>query len=113
MSRNSNPPACHGELSAKSLESLKSMATPDESAASLFQRTDTQPFHTGIPFLDRFGVRPGQGLEVMGASGAGKTELLIQLAVSCILPKRWNGAFYGGSEGAPVGLWTRVYTASA
>jgi ABC-type transporter Mla maintaining outer membrane lipid asymmetry ATPase subunit MlaF len=55
------------------------MATPDESAASLFQRTDTQPFHTGIPFLDRFGVRPGQGLEVMGASGAGKTELLIQV----------------------------------
>ncbi|XP_024527405.1 DNA repair protein XRCC2 homolog isoform X2 [Selaginella moellendorffii] len=50
------------------------------------------------PPLDRAALRPGHVLEIAGPSGSGKTELLIQAAVSCVLPASFNGVSYGGSE---------------
>jgi RecA/RadA recombinase len=39
-------------------------------------------------------------LEVVGHTGSGKTELLVQAAVTCILPEEADGVRYGGSAGA-------------
>jgi DNA-repair protein XRCC2 len=44
-------------------------------------------------------LRPGNVLEVVGASGCGKTELLVQAAVTCLLPARADGVEYGGNGG--------------
>ena len=44
-------------------------------------------------------LRPGHVLEACGGSGCGKTELLVQAAVTCILPEEADGVRYGGSAG--------------
>lgn len=48
------------------------------------------------PPLDRVPLRLGNVVEIVGPSPSSKTHLLIQAAVSCILPKEWNGVNYGG-----------------
>lgn len=35
-------------------------------------------------------------VEIIGPSPSAKTEILLQVAVTCILPKNWNGIQYGG-----------------
>ena len=43
---------------------------------------------TGIPFIDMHGaLRAGQMVEVCGVGGSGKTEILMQAAVNCIMPR--------------------------
>ncbi|CAI9267267.1 unnamed protein product [Lactuca saligna] len=37
-------------------------------------------------------------IEIIGPSPSAKTEILLQVAVTCILPKNWNGIQYGGLE---------------
>ena len=55
---------------------------------------------TGIPFVDAHGsLRAGQMLEVCGVGGSGKTEILMQAAVNCALPKARGGVSFGGCEG--------------
>ena len=39
-------------------------------------------------------------MEACGGSGCGKTELLVQAAVTCILPEEADGVRYGGNAGA-------------
>ena len=48
-------------------------------------------------------LRPGHVLEAVGSSGCGKTELLVQAAVTCILPEAAHGVRYGGNGGASAG----------
>lgn len=96
---------------------------PDETAHDLFARIVVDPVRTGIPFLDQaVFLRPGHVVELVGASGSGKSELLVQVsrlkrasndcpackpavqralqaAATCILPKEVNGVIYHGRQG--------------
>jgi hypothetical protein len=68
-------------------------------AASLLSRTLTDPVLTGIPFVDAHGaMRAGQLVEVCGVGGSGKTEILMQAAVNCALPREREGVRFGGCE---------------
>lgn len=61
------------------------------------------PLHLGVPAVDRFAsLRPGHVLECVGAASCGKTRLLVQAAVTCILPPSHGGVRYGGNGGAAV-----------
>jgi DNA-repair protein XRCC2 len=63
-----------------------------------YQRADAADF---IALRRRFAaLRPGHVLEACGGSGCGKTELLVQAAVTCILPEEADGVRYGGNAGA-------------
>ena len=54
---------------------------------------------TGIPFVDAHGaLRAGQLVEVCGVGGSGKTEILMQAAVNCVMPRRRGGVDFGGCE---------------
>eukprot|EP00803_Ostreobium_quekettii_P009461 evm.model.scf_5.19 EVM.evm.TU.scf_5.19 scf_5:236710-238649(+) len=83
--------------------SLVDFVAADETAAQLLRRTCVDPFFSGVPFVDRHvPLRPGSAVEIAGPPGSGKTELLLQMAVSCILPKTFNGISFGGQEGVAV-----------
>mmetsp|Transcript_4544 Transcript_4544/g.11728 ORF Transcript_4544/g.11728 Transcript_4544/m.11728 type:complete len:326 (-) Transcript_4544:14-991(-) len=88
-------------LASLGLDTLVAFGTPDEDAAALVNRTASraEPICTAVPFLDRLGVRVGRGYAIVGPTGTGKTELLIQAAVSCILPRKWGNVDLGGGEG--------------
>lgn len=43
-------------------------------------------------------LRAGQMVEVCGVGGSGKTEILMQAAVNCVMPKRRGGVDFGGCE---------------
>jgi hypothetical protein len=59
----------------------------------------TDPILTGISFVDAHGaLRAGQMLEVCGVGGSGKTEILMQTAVNCAMPRRRGGVDFGGCE---------------
>lgn len=56
-------------------------------------------FTRQLPPFHRVPLRAGNVVEIVGPSASAKSELLIQAAVNCILPKEWKGVRYGGSEG--------------
>lgn len=65
----------------------------------MLSRTLTDPVLTGIPFVDAHGaMRAGQLVEVCGVGGSGKTEILMQAAVNCALPREREGVRFGGCE---------------
>jgi RecA/RadA recombinase len=80
---------------------VSASSTSDESAAELLSRCYVSPLHLGVPAVDRTtALRPGNVLECVGAAGCGKTRLLLQAAVTCILPETHAGVRYGGNTGA-------------
>ncbi|KAJ0037475.1 hypothetical protein Pint_22599 [Pistacia integerrima] len=76
---------------------LKGWIEGDESADEMLSRllTEGSPFFF-LPPLHRLPLRVGNVLELVGPSTSAKTQILIQAAISCILPKEWNGVHYGG-----------------
>jgi len=66
--------------------------TWDETALDLFTRIDEPPLALLPPLL----VRPGQAVEVFGERGSGKTALLIQCVINCVLPQRVDGRRFDG-----------------
>ena len=65
----------------------------------MLSRTLTDPVLSGIPFVDAHGaMRAGQLVEVCGVGGSGKTEILMQAAVNCALPRERDGVRFGGCE---------------
>lgn len=74
-----------------------------ETAEQLFKRGNTKPFPTGIPIFNEElwsmggGMRPGDVVEIFGASGTGKTEMLLSVLAQCILPPTWEGIDIGGN----------------
>lgn len=80
---------------------MKEWLAVDESAKSLLARTLARriPPLTSVPPLHRVSLHAGHVLEILGPSGSAKSELLLQAAVACILPRQLDGISYGGSEG--------------
>ncbi|KAM7517991.1 hypothetical protein LguiB_016953 [Lonicera macranthoides] len=81
------------------MEMVRGWIKGDESAKEMLVRlrlTET-PFLLPPP-LHRFPLRVGNVVEIVGPSSSAKTDILIQAAISCILPKNWNGVHYGGLE---------------
>ena len=56
---------------------LAAALAPDETAAAFMRRCGGGPVPTGLPFAPS--LRPGDAMELVGASGSGKTELLVQV----------------------------------
>ena len=56
---------------------------------------DVCTWFTGVRFIDCAvprGLCPGDVVEVFGESGSGKSELLMQLAIKCVLPRAVGGS---------------------
>lgn len=60
-------------------------------AEILLQRPQMQACVTHVPCLDGLmgGFRAGSVVELRGAAGSGRTELLLQCVASCVLPAHW------------------------
>ncbi|KAK9846012.1 hypothetical protein WJX81_008398 [Elliptochloris bilobata] len=71
-------------------------AWADETASQLLARSCCDPISTGVFFVGA--LRAGHVLEVNGPSGAAKSEILVQVAASCILPKDAGGVALGREE---------------
>nr|XP_054767459.1 DNA repair protein XRCC2-like [Lytechinus pictus] len=75
------------------------MAAISETGAQLFARLGEKPSLARLnPKLIPPGLepRPGDVVEVYGSSGSGKTELLLNLTATCVLPEQWKGIDIGG-----------------
>ncbi|CAN8251644.1 unnamed protein product [Cochlearia groenlandica] len=68
----------------------------DETAKRMLSRVLRDRAFLLLPPLHRVPLRAGNIVEITGASPSAKTQILIQSAISCILPKTWNGVHYGG-----------------
>ncbi|CAA7034805.1 unnamed protein product [Microthlaspi erraticum] len=68
----------------------------DETAKQMLSRVLRDRAFLLLPPLNRVPLRAGNVVEITGASPSAKTQILIQAAISCILPKTWNGIHYGG-----------------
>lgn len=80
---------------------------PDETAAEFLARTHVEPLMTGLPLLDHHvSIRPGQVVEVAGPAGSGKSDVLVQVAATCILPQDLDCVAYSGHSSAFSGLGT-------
>lgn len=72
-------------------EEVRSWIRGDESAAEMLSRLSTlRPFSL-LPPLHRVPLRLGNVLEIVGPSPSAKTHILIQAAITCILPKHYGG----------------------
>ncbi|KAJ7954500.1 DNA repair protein XRCC2-like [Quillaja saponaria] len=70
----------------------------DESAKEVLDRVFMERPFLLLPPLHRVPLRVGNVVELVGPSPSAKTQILIQAAISCILPKEWNGVQYGGLD---------------
>uniref|UniRef100_A0A1J3K803 DNA repair protein XRCC2-like protein n=1 Tax=Noccaea caerulescens TaxID=107243 RepID=A0A1J3K803_NOCCA len=68
----------------------------DETAKQMLSRVLRDRAFLLLPPLHRVPLRAGNVVEITGASPSAKTQILIQAAISCILPKTWKGIHYGG-----------------
>lgn len=78
-----------------------SILQPSETADKLLRRLHLRPLKTGIKILDleiQQGLRSGAVIELSGRSATGKTEILLQIIASCILPSKWEEVELGGED---------------
>ncbi|XP_062207599.1 DNA repair protein XRCC2 homolog isoform X3 [Phragmites australis] len=69
----------------------------DETAGAFLSRSlSTRPPIILPPPLHRAPLRPGNVVEIAGPSNSGKSHLLLMAAAQCILPKEWEGIYFGG-----------------
>eukprot|EP00850_Spirogloea_muscicola_P022658 SM000305S11816 [mRNA] locus=s305:95559:97960:- [translate_table: standard] len=86
-----------GESSLTLDRDLWAFVLPDDTARAFLERCHMAPLRTSVPFLDMVRLRRGHSIvEISGASGSAKTEVLVQVAATCLLPKQVDG----GNEGA-------------
>ncbi|KAF3778632.1 DNA repair XRCC2-like protein [Nymphaea thermarum] len=70
-----------------------------ETAQEMLGRTlIDRPCLIAVPPLHRVPLRPGNVVELVGPSASAKSEILLQAAISCILPNVCNGVFFGGMQ---------------
>ncbi|CAJ2679565.1 DNA repair protein XRCC2 homolog [Trifolium pratense] len=85
-------------MNEKGREQPQNWIKGDESGADMLKRVwRVRPFLLPPP-LHRVPLRVGNVLELVGPSPSAKTQILIQTAITCILPKNWNGIHYGGFD---------------
>nr|AGT17239.1 hypothetical protein SHCRBa_067_E24_F_20 [Saccharum hybrid cultivar R570] len=72
------------------------LAVNETAAAFLSRSLSSRPPITLPPPLHRAPLRLGNVVEIAGPSNSGKTHLLLMAAVQCILPKEWEGIYFGG-----------------
>lgn len=77
-------------------DETRSWIRGDETAKQMLSRALRDRAFVLLPPLHRVPLRAGNVVEITGASPSAKTQILIQAAISCILPKTWNGIHYGG-----------------
>ncbi|CAN4089805.1 unnamed protein product [Withania somnifera] len=81
------------------MASAREWIQADETAKQFLTRVFTErPLLLLPPPLHRIPLRPGNVVEIVGPSPSSKTQILIQAAINCILPKEWKGVNYGGLE---------------
>ncbi|CAA7405250.1 unnamed protein product [Spirodela intermedia] len=80
------------------MEEARRWIETDESAMEMLARTLAQRPFLLMPPLHRVPLRVGNVVEIVGPSSSAKSEILLQAAVNCILPKDWNGVHFGGLE---------------
>lgn len=68
----------------------------DETAKEFLSRVFTERPPLLLPPLHRVPLRVGNVVEIAGPSPSAKSQVLLQAAVNCILPKEWKGVHYGG-----------------
>lgn len=91
---------CKSELkmNEKTREEVERWIMGDENGSEMLKRVcSVRPFILPPP-LHRVPLRVGNVLELVGPSPSAKTQILIQTAITCILPKHWNGIHYGGFD---------------
>ncbi|KAI3802524.1 hypothetical protein L1987_30657 [Smallanthus sonchifolius] len=77
----------------------KAWINGDENAKQMLSRVlKERPLLHLPPPLHRVPLGVSNILEIVGPSPSAKTEILLQVAVNCILPKNRNGVQYGGLE---------------
>lgn len=80
-------------------EEVRSWIGSDENAKEMMARIlKERPLLILPPPLHRVPLRVGNVVEIVGPSPSAKTLILIQVAITCILPKEWKGVHYGGLE---------------
>ncbi|XP_058730188.1 DNA repair protein XRCC2 homolog [Vicia villosa] len=85
-------------MNKKDREEIESWIKGDENGGEMLKRVwRVRPFILPPP-LHRVPLRVGNVLELVGPSPSAKTQILIQTAITCILPKHWNGIHYGGFD---------------
>ncbi|KAL6616448.1 hypothetical protein ACP70R_038718 [Stipagrostis hirtigluma subsp. patula] len=72
------------------------LAVHETAATFLARSLSKRPPIVLPPPLHRAPLRPGNVVEIAGPSNSGKSHLLLMAAVQCILPKEWEGIYYGG-----------------
>ncbi|CAH8303857.1 unnamed protein product [Eruca vesicaria subsp. sativa] len=77
-------------------EAARDWIRSDETAAQMLSRVLGDRTLLLLPPLHRVPLRAGNVVEITGSSPTAKTQILIQSAITCILPKTWNGVHYGG-----------------
>ncbi|CAH9124186.1 unnamed protein product [Cuscuta epithymum] len=81
------------------MSSARDWIETDETAKQYLSRVLTErPFLPLTPPFHRIPLRAGSVVEIVGPSHSAKTQILIQAAINCILPKEWKGVHYGGLE---------------
>ncbi|KAL9251416.1 DNA repair protein XRCC2-like protein [Drosera capensis] len=72
----------------------------DETAKDFFARifAERPPPLPLPPPLHRVPLRAGNVVEIVGPSPSAKSQILLEVAVNCILPKEWKGVSCGGLE---------------
>ncbi|KAK1436713.1 hypothetical protein QVD17_02495 [Tagetes erecta] len=77
----------------------KAWLNGDETAKQMLSRVLKERLLLHLPHpLHRVPIGVNNILEITGPSTSAKTEILLQVAVNCILPKIRNGVQYGGLE---------------
>ncbi|XP_004505753.1 DNA repair protein XRCC2 homolog [Cicer arietinum] len=85
-------------MNEKTREEVERWIMGDENGSEMLKRVcSVRPFILPPP-LHRVPLRVGNVLELVGPSPSAKTQILIQTAITCILPKHWNGIHYGGFD---------------
>ncbi|KAG0468307.1 hypothetical protein HPP92_017635 [Vanilla planifolia] len=70
----------------------------NETAADLLDRLERERPSLILPPLHRVPICAGNVVEITGPSPSAKSEILLQAAIHCILPKQWRGMHFGGLE---------------
>ncbi|RYR69941.1 hypothetical protein Ahy_A03g016476 [Arachis hypogaea] len=77
---------------------VKGWIDGDETAHYTLRRISALRSTLLVPPLHRVPLRLGNVIEIFGPSPSAKTQILIQVAINCVLPKEWNGVRYGGFD---------------